>query len=209
MKPVSNWKVYFVLVCIALAFLSAINTNQTVDLPEPEYARPTVIREYVDFRHYAIGMIVNDDQYMYILFHTEDNYVQVYDLDGNYQFTLSFYTYLNGAMSIAQSNGYVYMRDEHRNLYVFKRGEFVEFLPQTQAAEIEKTLDFFAFSDKFEVRGASVWRTDGESDVCVIQRPAISGLYQSQILGIFVACVMLILCTSIVIDRIKERKKHT
>ena len=108
MHKILNWKLCFIISCIVFTAFGTVNQNTTVS-PDVEFGRPEVITEYVDFQRYAIKNIVHDAKCMYVLFSTEDNYVQVYDLDGHYRFTLAFYSYPNGTMSIAQSGGNVYM----------------------------------------------------------------------------------------------------
>ena len=163
------------LVIIAIVLLMALylvlNHNQT-DYPERYYASPVVSTDYPNI-DMNIEQVVDDGSYIYVLHHHSNGIVQVYDLDGNYQHTLFFYCHMNGGFSLAVEDNILYVQDMRQNVYVFREGEFCDFLTKREA-EIELSNVRFRSgesSDGYTIRSQSVWKEINGEPVLIIGTP--------------------------------------
>lgn len=125
----------------------------------------------------SIDQIISDDRYVYVLYGGNSGNVQVFGMDGSYQYSAYFYGHLNGAFSIAVENGVLYVKDCQHNLYQLRNGEFISFTERTEAEELRKQIDFSQQSDHFRVKLGSVYRIDGDQEA-FIKRPFVSALQQ-------------------------------
>ena len=65
---------------------------------------------------------------------------------------------------------------------VFKDGEFIDFLRDDAADAIREEIPYSTFEKNtkgYEIRSGSVWRIDGETQTCIVNRPARTGIYQN------------------------------
>ncbi len=193
-----------VLLCVIIVKTSTGNISK--QLPEPLFGQPTVITEQLNIDKNIIKMIVDDGTYMYVLTDA-DGYVLVYDLNGEYRHTLSFLKHMNGAFRLAQRDNRVYVCDVKNNLYVFEQGEFTDFILNEKGDELRKSLDFYAFSQRYELRGPSVWRIDTDPDMCVIERSPSSFIYQSNILGYVAVAAFFVLFIGIAVSYFVDKKR--
>lgn len=161
------------IICL---WISVILTNGMIaflqeELPKKTYGPPQIITEYVSFNHKPIEQIVDDGQYMYVLADNHNGYIQVYTLDGEYQHTLSFYRpSINGTFNMVVDSDMLYVFDMHKNLYVFKQGDFISYIKNTEASQPSIETNFNNASDRYEIRFGSIWRVDQEKPECVVNR---------------------------------------
>ena len=175
----SNWRIIAIAILLCVILIKIFTGNVSPKLPDPVFGQPTVITEQLNIEKNIIKMIVDDGTYMYVLTDA-DGYVLVFDLNGEYRHTLSFLKHMNGAFRLAQKDNRVYVCDMQNNFYVFEQGEFTDFILNEKGDELRKNLDFHAFSQRYELRGPSVWRIDTDPDLCVIERSPSSSIYQTQ-----------------------------
>lgn len=184
-----------IIILFLLLFLVSNVTSHLSSNPQDSPARilgiPTITNTYTPLERCSIDQIVEDDSYIYILFGEHDGNVQVFDLNGNYQYSVYFYTHLNGAFSLAVRENVLYVRDEQKNLYIFCNGSFDSFISKEDAKKLLELLDFNDNSSNYTVRLGSVWRTNGNEDICIIKRPLISTLYQGDLM--FFATLFIVL----------------
>lgn len=169
------------ILLLTLTMLSNENLSEQ-DNVSRILGKPTISFQYSDISSSSIDQIVSDNRFLYILYGEHDGNVQVFDLNGNYQYSAYFYTHLNGSFKIAAHNDMLYVRDKRRNVYCIKDGECVEFLAEADAHYYLNLLDFNAHSNNYQVRLGSVWKLSESGDTCIIQRPWYSLLYQNNLL---------------------------
>lgn len=188
----------FLLLCFSI--YTTANNRNTAGLPESVPRRvgfPNITKTYSELEQYSIDQIVDDNDYIYVLYGEHEGNVQVFNHSGEYQYSAFFATHLNGAFSIAAKDGCLYVCDEYRNLYILKNGELQSFYQSESAKEILKIIDFNVSSAKYKVRFGSIWRVEGNDAVCIVERSPIAVLYQGNLLfyaSLFVAVAVGVLC---------------
>lgn len=148
--------------------------------PALTYGTSVRFVEELDIDTINIDQIANDDTHLYLL-DSDEGVLRVFDLDGNYLYTLAFYDYPNGAFMFAVKDRYLYVRDPHSHVYVFLEGEFIQFIERDDANSILENVDFEKSSTDYVIKFASVWKVCETGDICVIKRPLYSVLYQDRI----------------------------
>ena len=187
-------KQILLILCLAVLFGgSYFNYCNTVPkaFPERQYAMPVVSTEFPRL-NISIEQVLQDDRYIYVLLHHSNGVVQVYDLEGDYQFSLFFYCHGHGGFSLALADNTLYVQDMRENVYVLKNGEFQCFVEAVDARSVFSELDFKSrdTSSDFEIRSSSVWRISGEEAVCVVGEPEQAAITATQL--IFTACLILL-----------------
>lgn len=184
----SNCILVLLIICILVTLLiDILHPNQTTKLPQPSYGKPVLIDTYVSFHNKPISQIVDDGTYMYVLADSHNGYVQVYDLNGQYQKTISLQRQsISGAFSIACQDGILYIRDDNHNIYTFEYGDFLEFVEDENGSESLKHILFNEKSNRFKLRFESIWRMDTPTPTCVVKRPFYSFIYQYSLDTIFI-----------------------
>lgn len=188
-----NLSVKNVVYILLLIYLTSICfrslSKEPKDQPARLYGVPTITSSYSVLENCSIDQIVEDDQFIYVLYGNHDGNVQVFDLNGNYQYSAYFYCHLNGAFSIAAQNNMLYVRDEHRNIYILGNGKFYSFVEEEDAADLLSSIDFNETSENYEVRFGSIWIVNDKVEKCIIKRPFHSALYQNNFMFILSLCI--------------------
>lgn len=147
-------------------------TDPLLHAPEGYYGIPTSSTDYPDLSM-EIQQVVEDGSRIYVLFASSKRIIQVYDLDGQYQSTLFFYShYDNGAFQVTTEANTLYVADECENVYVFRDGLFEQFYKEDEAVEhlIDIDFDWRYSSESYMIRNGSVWKKTPNGDVCVVER---------------------------------------
>lgn len=158
--------------------------DDTKDFPDAIHGKPVRFENASLMPNTGIQQVVADAERVYILYSSEVGVVQVYDLMGNYLYSLRLYKHMNGAFSMAISENKLYVRDCHADCYVFQDGEFVEFLRDEAADAIFDIVPYEQFqknSEGYTIKNGSVWRAAEQEEQCIISRPAKSGIYQNHL----------------------------
>lgn len=165
-------------------------------MPAGVYGCPSVYIEHQPSYTANINQIAELNGVIYVL-DAYDGIVTAYDSSGNYKYTISFLSYLNGRFSLAVSDDKLYVRDNHWDIYVFQDETFTEFVAKDNASYILQTVDFEDQNKAYEVRlDGSVWKVDGDKPVCVISRPYYALLSNGRIvcaIGVIAAIIAAIL----------------
>ncbi len=176
----SNCILVFLIVFILVTrLISILHPNHNAKLPQPSYGKPVLIDTYVNFNNKPISQILDDGTYMYVLADSHNGYVQVYDLNGQYQKTISLQRQsISGAFSIACQDGILYIRDDNHNIYKFEYGKFLEFVEDENVSGKLNHIQFNGKSNRFKLRFGSIWRMDMPTPTCVVKRPLYSIIFQ-------------------------------
>ena len=132
--------------------------------------------------NFGIEQVVSDGQRVYVLYTSRNGVVQVYDYNGIYLYSMRLYAHLNGAFAMAVDGNMLYIEDYHGDIYVFKDGEFAEFLRSDAADAIREEIPYSTFeknTEGYEIRKGSVWRIEGDTQTCIVNRPAQTGIFQN------------------------------
>lgn len=185
-----------VIVCIVL--LTMYYDAQKVSDIEPVYGEPKIYVEKLNFNRMRIDQICHDEQHFYLLDESKGR-VRVFNTNGDYEYTIALFDYLNGVFRLAIARERLYICDPHQEVYAFQNGEFAQFFNKENAVKLLQTLDFEKNSEKYLVRNGSVWEISNGEEKCVLDRP----LYAARYVECIVFAVLIILC---VIMRFKYGK---
>ena len=177
-------KQFPLILCLAaLLILSYFRYSRSAPktFPETLYGQPVVSANYENVDS-SIEQVLQDDKYIYAMLHHSNGVVQVYDLEGKYQFTLFFYCHTKGGFSMALVENTLYVQDMRQNVYVFQGGTFQQFVKAEDAKTTFPGLDFRTreISAGYEIQAGCVWRVSGNERVCIIgspKQPAVSFVY--------------------------------
>lgn len=164
---------------------------------------PNISDTYSALDHCSLDQIVEDNENIYVLYGEHEGNIQVFNHDGEHQYSAYFATHLNGAFSIAAEDGVLYVRDEQWNLYVLEDGRLKSFYYSGTAEHILNRIDFHCSSSKFIERNGSIWRVDGDSSVCVVKRSPLAALYQGNTM--FILSLFLIATIGVMRYKYKNR----
>ena len=138
---------------------------------------PKIIKEPVKTNTMALLQIISDEDRVYILY-DRHCVVSVYDLAGNYLYSISVYTHQNGRASIALKDHKLYLKDKYENVYIFKDDEFIEYIPSESNKAIVDDINFEVRSDSIIARKGSIYRYENGEYQKIIHRPIWSVLLQ-------------------------------
>lgn len=182
--------VIILLVLIIVLLGLYFESNDETDAYSPWEGHPVVATAELKLEQADISQILNDGRYLYVLYDAVDEYVQVYDLDGSYQFTISVFCHPNGALRMALVAGDLYICDRYKNIYIFHGDIFKHFIDAEDARKNYSTIDFECWSKDYKVRSGSVWNVSNEGEVCVIDRSAAYSA--NQVTMVFMGCFVIL-----------------
>lgn len=195
-----------ILWIVVTQLLSNSHPDPAENLPQPTRGNPVIVDTYINFSNKPIAQITDDGAYLYLLVDSHRGYVQVYDLNGQYQHMLCFGKQaLNGAFSIASKDGYFYVKDNRHNVYIFRSSEFLEFVEQETASNTLSHISFHERSTRYQLRFGSVWQTDLSQPVCVVKRPFYSLIYQYSLDKILIILGVILLVITQTAGKSKNR----
>lgn len=203
----SNCILVLLIICILVTqLINILHPNHKGKLPQPSYGKPVLIETYLNFNNKPISQIVDDGTYMYVLADRHNGYVQVYDLNGQYQKTISLQRQsISGAFSIACKDGILYIRDDNHNFYTFEHGDYLEFIEDENVSGKLNHIQFDGKSNRFKVRFGSIWRMDPPTPICLVKRPFYSIIYQYSLDTLFIILGTILLS----IVKYKEKQRPT
>ena len=166
--------IILVLACTALLLLALkidAENEQTTGL----YGRPVKSVEESPLSDFNINLLADDSQCLYLLDEL-NGVLLVYDVDGTYKHTMSFYNTLNGAFRMVVQQDVLYVQDSRDNIYVLRFGEFERFIKMLDQATSDK-VDFNKNTSNYTLRGDGVYKNTEHGEICVIPRPIQSVVY--------------------------------
>lgn len=159
--------VVIIIICVILA-ATYRQAQIEKDLPTVVSGMPGI---YTDPSFSAdritIDQILADQSRLYLL-DEYNGYIYVFDLDGNYQYTIILYDYMNGAFRMAVTKEKLYVADPHDDVYIFSDDTFVEFRKRQDAQDLLTSIDFEKTSETYKMRFDSIYNV--KNDTCVIKR---------------------------------------
>lgn len=138
--------------------------------PQRRYFEPVSSDEFGEVRFNSISQIVEAGDNLYILPNNHSGFIQVYDLTGSYHHSLFFTESMNGAFTMACEDGLFYVQDQTGNVYVFRDGEFQEYVNRETAKTRFAHIGFVwrDSSPEYQFRGKDLWRTADGKETLVI-----------------------------------------
>ena len=162
------------LVCIVL-FVFAFKKEAESVTPVGVYGKPAVFVENNPLKKFTISQVADDSKYLYLLDEL-NGVLLVFDLQGTYKHTISFYDTLNGAFRMSINQDILYVEDTQGNLYILHFGEFERFVKKSDRA-IYDEVDFEQTSSNYEILLDGVYKKAADEDICIIRKPLDSLTY--------------------------------
>lgn len=149
----------FMMICIMTVGV-VLSDKERAREPVRFSGRPVFSAEFEDKKPYTVDQIIEAGEYLYVLPNDTDGFVQVYDLKGSYQHSLFFPEESNGVFRMAAEGNAFYFRNQSSDVFVFRDGAFLEYVPWKLARERFAHIDFegHGSSPGYEIRGTDLWR---------------------------------------------------
>lgn len=159
----------FLMLCFLIVSMT-ISDRERAREPVRFSNRPVFSTEFGDKKPYTVDQITEAGDYLYVLPSAYDGFIQVYDLSGNYQHTLFFQEEPNGAFMMAAEGDTFYVQDESGDLFVFRNGEFQEYVKRKIAKDRYAHIGFVWQSSTpgYVIRGTDLWRVSADKEELVI-----------------------------------------
>lgn len=189
MQKLRQFLLRMIIICMILVVMCG-QTETEGDLPRAVLGEPSFFTESFDVNWIRIGQLLHDQKRLYLL-DDQNGYIRVFDLNGNYLYSILLYDYLNGAFRMAVNEEMLYIADPHNDVYIFANDTFVEFLERQDAKVLLNSLNFQKKSDTFELRLGSVYNVT--NDMCIIERRLYAARKSTEIFAIgFVVLIALV-----------------
>lgn len=204
---VRKMAVLFFLVLIVIGSMIG-KQYDTQNVPAAIWGTPVRFEQETVMPYSGIEQVVADSEHLYILYSSNLGVVQVYNLQGDYQYSWKLYKHMNGSFFMAVQNDVLYIRDYHADIYVFSHGEFVAFLHDEEANTVKNAIPFSKFEENtpgYYIRNGSVWHSNNGISQCVIARPLISVLFQNNFYFVLIVIIMSGMCF---VRFLKNRRKR-
>lgn len=178
------------LVTLIVSFiLGAISITSFEDWLHPmRDGVPTIFRRDSEYWSEAETPIVAENR-LYLLFNTL-NIVKVYDLQGNYQYTINFFNRRrNGLSSLCAQGDEMYYRDtwDKSEIYYFKDDQFVKMLTDDEQSVLYDTAwqNGFRHDDDdgntYYLSGVNIMKqTPDGTQTVLVARPFLLNLFQTR-----------------------------
>lgn len=159
----------FLMLCILIINTVASERERSGE-PVRFASKPVFSTEFGERKPYAVDQIIEVGEFLYVLPDDTDGFVQVYDLKGNYQHTLFFLEEPNGAFRMAAEGDAFYFRNQSNDVFVFRNGEFMEYVPRKIARERFANIDFERqdSSPGYVIRGTDLWHVSEDREALVM-----------------------------------------
>ena len=159
----------FLMLCILL--ISAVTSERERSSEPVRFSnKPVFSTEFGDRKPYAIDQIIEAGEYLYVLPDDTAGFVQVYDLKGSYQHSLFFLEETKGVFRMAAEGDTFYFRNQSSDVFVFRNGEFIEYVQWKTARERFPHVDFERRSSTpgYVIRGTDLWRVSADREELVM-----------------------------------------
>ena len=159
----------FLLLCI-LIISSVRSARERSEEPVRFSQKPVFSTEFGGRKPYAVAQIIEAGEYLYVLPSDHAGFVQVYDLKGTYQHSLFFLEETKGAFRMAAEGDTFYFRNQSSDVFVFRNGEFIEYVQWKTARERFPHVDFERRSSTpgYVIRGTDLWRVSADREELVM-----------------------------------------
>lgn len=139
--------------------------------------KPCVIRQESYCMPKIVTQVLHDDNNIYLMY-GNIGVVQVFDLNGSYEYSIGIYKPRKHSSWLAIQDGYLYIQVNAGNLYAFQNGELQYYLSWDEAKELSESIDFADNSEIYDVRFNSIWRLEGVDSFPIVIRPFWMGFFQ-------------------------------
>ena len=172
---------YLLVVVLILTFLDvllAVSPGCPGELVAQNEGVPIIKTEPIPANRLGIQQIAESSDRIYLL-HQAHPIVSVYNVNGEYAYTISVFSHNNGRAQIAVVQDKLHLLDKKGNLYVFNDKQLVLFSSYDDSATQRMDVDFDTQSSKYYREGSNIYTyvQDGTSEL-VIERPWYLSLFQ-------------------------------
>lgn len=190
--------VLIVLFCVVF-LLNQLEYICPAELSIEAVGSPVVIQQKNRNLFARIRQVVSDGKFVYVAF-GQYGAIQVFDLNGHYQYTISVYSssQKNGWIGLAAQNGMLYVKDKAYNVYIFSGDKLLAFMEASDAEQQLGDIVFDGNSPDYIIRWGSVWHNGESVDQCVVKRPIWMVYYQNYV-GIILIWLIVMAFAGIVI----------
>ena len=138
--------------------------------------------------------------YLYVLFQGK-GVLACYDVHGTYIHSYAFDMSKNGQAHLYTQNDKLYLESSEHGFYCFENSIFADYEKPTlqNLASIRESLEAATLADEkessvqYQLRGASIWKIDGNKSVEILHRSNWLILFQGYIqLVIYILCIFLL-----------------
>ena len=161
--------ILFLMLCILL--ISAVTSERERSSEPVRFSnKPVFSTEFGGRKPYAVAQIIEAGEYLYVLPSDHAGFVQVYDLKGSYQHSLFFLEEAKGVFRMAAEGDAFYFRNQSSDVFVFRNGEFIEYVQWKTARERFPHVDFERRSSTpgYVIRGTDLWRVSADREELVM-----------------------------------------
>lgn len=166
-----EFRPYLLFLLLVVVVINAVLLDrERVREPVCFATRPVYSTEFGDRKPHVVDQIIEAGEYLYVLPDDTAGFVQVYDLKGNYQHSLFFLKEPNGVFRMAAEGDTFYFRNQSSDVFVFRDGEFLEYVPWKPARERFAQMDFEKHSSSpgYVIRGTDLWRVSADGEELVM-----------------------------------------
>ena len=158
-----------------------------------EVGSPIVSTQDCGFISSSITQILTDEANIYLVYGYR-SIVQVYSLDGTYQYTLAVYNHNNGRTEIGVNDDILYIRDKINNIYLFSEEKCIGFWNRSDLQGLPGDLYFGINTPNYSVKGGSIWYGSDDTDsYCVIHRSGLLALYQDNVIDLLLLFLVIMI----------------
>lgn len=159
----------FLMLCI-LIINAVASERERSEEPVRFSNRPVFSTEFGDRKPYAVDQIIEAGEFLYVLPDDNDGFVQVYDLKGSYQHSLFFLEESKGAFTMAAEGDMFYVENQSGDVFVFRNGEFLEYVQRKQAKDRYDHIEFVwqGSTPGYVIRGTDLWRVSEDREELVM-----------------------------------------
>lgn len=147
------------------------------------------------------------DQYVYLAY-PDDAAVDVYDLNGHYQFSITFEHRERGDLLLQCVDNLLYVRSKYGNVFVFDGRELVEQMDSDYASNSIYTYWWFAEkTHSLSLKGFSLYKTDSSGVIQQKIQLPFEILLQIHTVNIPL-CVIILLSVIYLLQRIQQKPRR-
>lgn len=166
-----EFRPYLLLLMFCVLIINVVTSERKQSREPIRFTdRPVFSTEFEDRKPYAFDQIIEAGEYLYVLPVNNNGFIQVYDLMGNYRHSLFFLEESKGVFTMAAEGDTFYVENQSGDVFVFRNGEFLEYVQRKQAKERFEHIEFVwqGSTPGYVIRGTDLWRVSADGEELVM-----------------------------------------